>query len=101
VHLLIDDMRNLDVDVIARTSQAGKALLEMNASLWTHLYLDHDLGEFSDEDAYPVLEWAIEKDLLPRFVQLVTDNPVGREKMARALIANGYTTKDQRNFTKD
>ena len=84
--LLIDDERNLGCDVIARTAEAGKALLA--AHKWEGVCLDHDLG--CDETGYHVLNWAIENGHLPSAVQLVTSNPPGRERMGLALEAAGY-----------
>jgi hypothetical protein len=95
--LLIDDIRDLNTDAIARTAGAGKALLK--AYPWECLCLDHDLGETS-ETGYQVLLWAINENALPEKVQLVTSNPVGRANMAQTLLANGYRSKDGFNFQK-
>lgn len=65
---------------------------------WTVVCFDHDLGE--EETGYDVLVWAIEKDLLPDKVQLVTSNPVGQLNMANALRANGFDSIDGRNFVR-
>lgn len=97
MHLLIDDLRNLGADAIVRSAQVARIILKETRG-WTHLYLDHDLGEHSDMDGGPLLNWMIEHDVVPPFVQLVTDNPVGRENMQRALENIGYTTRDGRNF---
>lgn len=90
-HLLIDDFREFDVDHIAKTAQDGRqALLSFPV---THLYMDHDLGEYSDTDGYKVVTWALERGVCPAHVQLVTSNPVGRDNMARALENYGYQRK--------
>ena len=101
-HLLIDDMRNLNADVIARTYEHGiMCLLGLHV---THLYLDHDLAD--EKTGYDLLKYMFnhaEKDYLvkmPRFIQLVTSNPVGLKNMSNFLTSNGYTTKDGRNFYK-
>ena len=86
-HLLIDDVRDYDVDLIARNARAGKAALIMDV---THLYLDHDLGDVDEPTGYDVLVWAIEADYLPPNVFLVTANPVGRDRMVAALENAGY-----------
>lgn len=41
-HLLIDDIRELEMDYIARDGLAGLRALEEYPV--THLYMDHDLG---------------------------------------------------------
>lgn len=88
-HLLIDDFRDYDMDYIARTGADGRrALLEFPV---THLYMDHDLGDESAETGYDVLTWALEHGVCPPNVQMVTSNPVGRDKMGQALEAHGYT----------
>lgn len=89
-HLLIDDLREIEVDHTARNASEGrKALLSFPV---THLYLDHDLGEDS-ENGYQILEWALERGCCPPNVFLITANPVGSAKMELALLNNGYTRK--------
>jgi len=90
-HLLIDDFREFDVDHIAKTPREGQqALLSFPV---THLYLDHDLGDVDIPTGYEVLVWALERGCVPAHVQLVTANPVGRDKMAAALENAGYERK--------
>lgn len=86
--LIIDDIRDQGCDVIARTIEAGKAMLQTGIP-WDCLCLDHDMGEA--HTGYDLLNWALERDLVPNRVQLVTSNPVGRINMERALVAAGYT----------
>lgn len=90
-HLLIDDVRELNMDLTARTSAEGKKALAENPV--THLYMDHDLGEFDGEfrNGYEVLLWALENGHCPPNVFLVTSNPVGRQNMALALVSYDYT----------
>lgn len=84
--LLIDDVRTFDVEHIARTPEEAKRILkEQNI---THLYLDHDLGV--DESGYDIVNWAIENDCLPKWIQIVSMNPVGRMNIERALRSEGY-----------
>jgi hypothetical protein len=88
--MLIDDIRDLNCDIIARTSQAGFAILS-----WLHedikvLILDHDLGMLSYMDGNDLLKEIIVANILPQEVQLVTENPVGRMNMAAQLEDIGY-----------
>lgn len=92
--LLIDDCRDLNADVIARTPEAGKRMLALGG--WECVCFDHDLA--CAETGYDVLVWALEKQFLPVKVQLVTSNPVGRQNMRQALEAHGYVTVDGFNF---
>jgi hypothetical protein len=92
--LLIDDKRNLNTDAIARTPEAGRKLLSLGG--WDCVCFDHDLG--CKESGYDVLVWGINAGLLPKQVQLVTSNPVGRQNMRVALENAGYATKDGINF---
>jgi hypothetical protein len=94
--LLIDDIRDLNVDVIARTPDAGKKLLALGG--WECVFMDHDLG--FDETGYDVTKWALAEGFMPDKVQLVTSNPVGRQNMAKALLSYGYTSVDGTNFKK-
>ena len=86
--LIVDDERTLGCDVIARNAHAARAVLGGLGYAFEGLCLDHDLGP--GESGYDVLMWAIEADVLPPKVQLVTMNPVGRKNMMQALIAAGY-----------
>ena len=91
-HLLIDDVREIGADHIARTPREGqKALLAFPV---THLYLDHDLGDPGTATGYDVLNWALERDCVPPRVMLITMNPVGRKNMENALENAGYVKKN-------
>lgn len=88
--LLIDDCRDLNVDVIARNGKAGLHMIALGG--WEVIIFDHDLGDLHNINGYELLTHAIEADLLgDAKIQLVTSNPVGREKMISALQADGYT----------
>ncbi len=85
--LLIDDMRDLNVDVIARTAKAGYKMLAIGG--WEVILFDYDLG-CSDTGA-DLLTWAIEKNMLQDAkINLVTSLPIGMERMQSALEAGGY-----------
>ena len=92
--LLIDDLRDLNTDAIARTPEAGQRLLASGP--WACLCLDHDLG--AEQTGLDVLHWAIGHDCLPQRVQLVTTNLTARSLMAAALHTAGYTSTDELNF---
>ena len=80
--LLIDDIRDFNVDVIARNGHAGRVML--SATPWDIVYFDHDLGD--DINGYELLTWALENDILNETkVKIVTGNPVGRQNMEAAL----------------
>jgi len=44
------------------------------------------------------LKYALELDLLPNRVQLITSNPVGRENMGKLLNGYMYVSKDRINY---
>lgn len=95
--LLIDDLRSLPVDVIARTYDAGKKLIEMGG--WKGMLFDHDLGDKDEmKNGYRLLEYAIENSLLPNEVQVVTDNASGLLRMRMALTAIGFVEVKPRIF---
>lgn len=83
-------MRNIPADRVARTFEDGiKALT--NEGPWDVLYLDHDLGEEAPNNTgYGVMCFLeANTEYLPGRIELVTSNPVGREKM-RVVIEKLY-----------
>lgn len=90
--LLVDDTRDLNCDVIARTPEAARSILTFMGFKLTCVVLDHDLG--TKETGLDVLRYGIESETLPNRVQLCTSNPVGRQNMAAELKAAGYTSTD-------
>ena len=98
--LLIDDQRELGCDVIIRRPEVAMTILR-NKTFMNDVEcvcLDHDLA--SEITGYEICKQACEEGLFPDHVQLVTDNPVGRENMARCLASHGYTSIDQCNWEK-
>ncbi len=95
--LLIDDVRDLPCDAIARTPSAARVLLAVGG--WNKLLLDHDLG--TAETGYTLLCWALEIGFVPHSVVLVTANSVGRQNMAAALVNAGYRERNPTWFTKE
>ena len=93
--LLIDDMRNLPADHTCRTYEEGIKYLQKGP--WDLLLLDHDLGDFifegtymREKTGYDVLCW-LERNpqFLPKRIELVTANPVGRQRM-ESLVRRLY-----------
>lgn len=82
-HLLIDDLRNVDVDIIARTVDGGKFVLE--ADKVTHLYLDNDLGLDQPMEGIDILNWARDNDHVPSNVFIISANPVAKKRMEDVL----------------
>jgi len=90
---------NIHADIIARTAVAGKAILEELSGCINCLGIDHDLGgEISGCD---IVKWAIARGYLPREVEIVTMNPVGRKAIQNVLLDAGYKQKDSSNFVKE
>lgn len=95
--LLVSNKQSLEtVDIIAKNSQAAMELLLGMGQRLTGLVLDYDLGETEkiglkgnrsrEITGYDVLMLAIMNNCLPLTVQLITDNPVGRQKLHNGLI---------------
>jgi hypothetical protein len=95
--LLIDDERDLNCDAIARTPEAARVLLKCDC--WECVIFDHDLG--CAKTGYDILMWMFESKVYPRRIQLVTSNPVGRDRMSAVLKENHYSSKDGYNYFKD
>lgn len=88
--LLIDDMRNLEADVIARNYDDGMNKL-LHDGPWRTLLLDHDLASYhhktgKEQTGYNIICWL---EQYPRFapkeIICVSDNPVGRRKIEVAI----------------
>lgn len=97
--LLLDDKRSLDsseIDIIARSSTAAMEMLLGMGPRLTGLVLDYDLGEVEkvggkgrrtrEITGYDVLMFAIINNVLPLTVQIISENPVGRQRLHNALI---------------
>lgn len=93
--LLIDDLREIIADVVARTYDDGIAALK-DQGPFDVLYLDHDLADPNPaHTGYDVLNFLeLNPHLLPGRIVLVTQNPVGMEKM-RKLIEKLYADKEE------
>jgi hypothetical protein len=94
--LLIDDIRNLNCEAIARTPEAAKELLKCNC--WECVCFDHDLG--CAETGHDIMKWMFGMKIYPPQIQLVTSNPVGRDNMIGELESHGYKSSDYINWTK-
>ncbi len=97
--VLIDDKRDLNCDITARTAEEGKRVLKEYKGRISVLCLDHDLGE--EVNGYHVAVWAILNNCMPPKVQLVTSNPVGRKNIESLLRTNKYQSIDGINFEKE
>lgn len=90
--LLIDDVRDLKCDFAARTYDEG--INALTNKKWDLLLLDHDLGcldaDGEEKNGYHIVCWLEEnQQYLPKRIQLVTSNPVGRLRM-RSVINRIY-----------
>ena len=82
MNLLIDDTRDFNVDVIARTADAGRKMLRIGG--WDKVFFDYDLG--SNVTGYDLLVYALENEFLNNSkIVFVTTHPNGRERMESAL----------------
>jgi len=102
MYLLIDDGkddRNFSTDITARNARAGKAVLEQLSGCIDELGIDHDLGgEISGCD---IVQWALANGYLPKRVQVISMNPVGRKAIVNVLLDAGYQSKDNTNFERN
>ena len=91
-HLLIDDLRVLvGMNYTARTPNEGLEILKQGHV--THLYLDNDLG-LGVIEGWEVLNTAIQENVAPPYIQLVTSNPVARKRMQDVLKDNNYVSRN-------
>jgi hypothetical protein len=98
--LIVDDERSLGCEIIARTVDVGLRVLLAIPEIEC-LCIDHDLGDENPRKTglYVVRE-AIASGCLPNRVQIVTQNPVGKQNIQNALKDHGYHTVDNINFYK-
>lgn len=81
----VDDLRQLiDCDIVIRNFTSAKIIIPNILDKITHLKLDHDLGE--DKNGYDLLMWITTLDYRIPVIELITSNPVGRERMKQCLI---------------
>jgi hypothetical protein len=87
--LLIDDQRDIKANRVARNYDQGIAALK--SEKWDILYLDHDLGDFSygddkEKTGYDIMLFLEEfQEYLPGKIEIVSSNPVGRNKMQTVI----------------
>lgn len=103
---MVDDKRDINVDIIARNSNAARQILRQMKGEISVLILDYDLGEVKTKQSkeitgWDVLQYAIIYDLLPPTVQIISDNPIGRKRLHDALIHDAKYLKQGCNYTKD
>jgi hypothetical protein len=101
MRLLIDDVRDIGAEVIARSYKAASQLLELHVCSWkeseiqifSEIYFDNDLGyEENYKDGYNLLTEYLEERCMDRTkIGIVTSNPVAKDKMEAALKNSGYT----------
>jgi len=87
-HVLIDDVRTIDVDVICRTPTEILDLLQKQGVTQdniTHLYLDNDLGDDQPMEGIDILKWARDRELVPPNIFIVSANTIARKRMEDVL----------------
>jgi len=86
--LLIDDIRDLAADVIARNYFEGIKQLKLNGP-WDLLLLDHDLASFIDSKeytGYDIMCWLEgNQEYLPSEIICVSSNPVGAQRIKTVI----------------
>lgn len=85
--LLVDDWRDLVANAVARDYEEAIELLD--AFNFEGLMIDYDLGR-SSPGGVAVLEWAIENNRLPKYVEVVSSHPFGSQRLVETLKDAGY-----------
>jgi hypothetical protein len=84
--LLVDDAKEgIAYDLVARNSLTAMVVLENLYKSITELYIDFDLGPYSELNGLQVLKFALDHNCLPNQVIIVSLNPGGREVIADFL----------------
>lgn len=90
MHILIDDIRNLDgMDIIIRNAHTATTFIDTFDTTGHVLYMDNDLGHHSIEGRH-LLTTLLELGQQPSLVVLVSSNPVGVADMQHTLKHYGY-----------
>ena len=94
MRIMIGSKHAYSVDRICPTARDGKrALREHDVTV---LYLDYFLG--CRDTGADILKWALQQNIAPPRIVLVTNKPDCREDMGRTLITRGYRTVDGINY---
>ena len=99
VKFLIDDIRDIGVDVIARNIIGARTVYQNNDITGWTLFLDHDLG--IPESGLDVIREMIALNNVPERVIIVSSNPVGRDNIGHALTDIGYIRKSPHEFYRE
>lgn len=88
--LLIDDVRDIHVDVIARNYKSAIELLK--AHTWEEVLIDHDIASYDESGreytGYDVVCWMeanLPPERIPKTMRCVSANPVGRQKIEQVI----------------
>lgn len=98
--LLIDDIRSIQADIVARNHTAAKLLLENFT--FTEILFDHDLG--GPFTGYDLMKWMYANDIeFPPKITLVTSNPIGLKNMENLIMNDlkGYKKVDRITFKRE
>lgn len=100
--LLIDDIRNFNVDIIARTGEAGLLVLGACQGNIDKLWLDFHLGNHASMNGAQVITDAIENEItLPNTIIIVSSLNQGCEVLTEVLLLNGYKQIDKSEFRRE
>lgn len=87
--LWIDDERTPPDESFDIARNYDEAIAMLSKHMYTEIYLDHDLGDFSgpegrERTGYDVLMWLVHRkhdgEYVPKNFHILTANPVGRQK---------------------
>ena len=90
--LLVDDWRKFHSTGVARNAEEAIELLSVIN--FEGLMIDYDLGPGS-QSGVAVLEQALEKNILPRCVEIVSTHPTGSLHLKKLLREAGYIYDEQ------
>lgn len=98
LHILIDDVRNLNgMDIIIRTPVVALDYVRNNETTGHVLYMDNDLSSNpKDLEGQHILRQLLDWGQRPKKVVLVTANPVAAQNMREDLKDLGYKENPNR-----
>ena len=90
-YILIDDRRNLDVDIIIRTPESALEFMDKQDVSEDVVIFDNDLGY--ETEGWHIMQHMFDIGNYPAEIQLVTSNPVARDRMRSMIEHTGYYMK--------
>ena len=90
IRVAIDDAKECPyADVLIRNGDLAEKVMRALIGSVSDLYIDHDLGDHVP-NGFEILNKLLGEALCPEYVQVISMNPVGKQRMENLLADYGY-----------